>query len=258
VSFDMEPGQLVALVGHTGAGKTTISYLVRHLYEVSSGSISINGVDVRDLTFASLQDNVGMVTQDVHLFHDTIRGNLLYARPEASEDELMAVLANAQLLDTVATLPQGLDTVVGDRGFRLSGGERQRLALARLMLKSRSSSSTKRRLTSTRRPSGRCSRRSRVPWPIARHWSSPTGSPPRAGPISSWSSTTAGSSSAARTRNCWSSTECTPSSTARSWPGSPTDSKKPAGFRVPERSLKRPKDRGLTACESVLDDDVKD
>jgi ATP-binding cassette subfamily B protein len=134
VSFLIEPGQLVALLGHTGAGKTTVSYLIRRLYDVSSGSVSINGVDVRDATSRSLQDRIGMVTQDVHLFHDTIRANLLYARPDASDDDLRRVLGEAQLLPTVDQLPDGLDTVVGDRGFRLSGGEKQRLALARMML----------------------------------------------------------------------------------------------------------------------------
>jgi ATP-binding cassette, subfamily B, bacterial len=134
VSFLIEPGQLVALLGHTGAGKTTVSYLIRRLYDVSSGSVSINGVDVRDATSRSLQDRIGMVTQDVHLFHDTIRGNLLYARPDASDEDLRRVLGEAQLLETVDQLPDGLDTVVGDRGFRLSGGEKQRLALARMML----------------------------------------------------------------------------------------------------------------------------
>jgi ATP-binding cassette subfamily B protein len=134
VSFVIEPGQLVALLGHTGAGKTTVSYLIRRLYDVSSGSVSINGVDVRDATSRSLQDRIGMVTQDVHLFHDTIRANLLYARPDASDEDLRRVLGEAQLLATVDQLPDGLDTVVGDRGFRLSGGEKQRLALARMML----------------------------------------------------------------------------------------------------------------------------
>jgi ATP-binding cassette subfamily B protein len=134
VSFDIAPGQLVALLGHTGAGKTTISYLIRRLYDVSSGSVSINGVDVRDATTRSLQGSIGMVTQDVHLFHDTIRANLLYARPDASDEDLRRVLGEAQLLATVDQLPEGLETVVGDRGFRLSGGEKQRLALARLML----------------------------------------------------------------------------------------------------------------------------
>jgi ATP-binding cassette subfamily B protein len=135
ISFTMEPGSLVALLGPTGAGKTTISYLVRHLYEASDGTITINGTDVRDATFDSMQRTVGMITQDAHLFHDTVRSNLLYARPDATEEELHAVLTDAQLLPTIDELPQGLDTVVGDRGLRLSGGERQRLALARLMLR---------------------------------------------------------------------------------------------------------------------------
>ncbi|HEY1651153.1 MAG TPA: ABC transporter ATP-binding protein [Acidimicrobiales bacterium] len=134
VSFEIVPGQLVALLGQTGAGKTTISYLIRRLYDVSSGSVSINGVDVRDATARSLQNRIGMVTQDVHLFHDTIRANLLYARPDASDEDLRHVLGEAQLLSMVDQLPDGLDTVVGDRGFRLSGGEKQRLALARMML----------------------------------------------------------------------------------------------------------------------------
>ncbi|HWF15975.1 MAG TPA: ABC transporter ATP-binding protein [Acidimicrobiales bacterium] len=134
VSFAIAPGQLVALLGHTGAGKSTISYLIRRLYDVSSGTVSINGVDVRDATSRSLQDYIGMVTQDVHLFHDTIRANLRYARPNASDEDLRRVLGEAQLLSTVDRLPEGLDTVVGDRGFRLSGGEKQRLALARMML----------------------------------------------------------------------------------------------------------------------------
>jgi ATP-binding cassette subfamily B protein len=131
----MEPGQLVALLGHTGAGKTTISYLVRHLYEVTSGRITVNGINVHDATLTSMQDCMGMVTQDVHLFHDTVRSNLLYARPDASEEELFDVLDRARLLATIQQLPHGLDTVVGDRGFRLSGGEKQRLAIARLLLK---------------------------------------------------------------------------------------------------------------------------
>ena len=135
VSFTIEPGQMVALLGHTGAGKTTVSYLIRRLYDVTSGSITINGLDVRDATFDSLQDCIGMVTQDVHMFHDTIRANLLYAKPEASDDELYAVLEDAQLLRVVQQMPNGLDTVVGDRGLRMSGGEKQRLALARMMLR---------------------------------------------------------------------------------------------------------------------------
>jgi ATP-binding cassette, subfamily B, bacterial len=135
VSFVAEPGELVALVGPSGAGKTTISQLAARLYDVTAGSVSINGTDVRDVTLSSLQDAVGVVTQDAHLFHDSIRANLLYARPEATDDELREALRDAQILDMVASLPNGLDTLVGDRGYRLSGGEKQRVAIARLLLK---------------------------------------------------------------------------------------------------------------------------
>jgi ATP-binding cassette, subfamily B, bacterial len=135
VSFVAEPGELVALVGPSGAGKTTISQLAARLYDVTAGSVSINGTDVRDVTLSSLQDAVGVVTQDAHLFHDSIRANLLYARPDATEGDLRDALRDAQILDMVASLPNGLDTLVGDRGYRLSGGEKQRIAIARLLLK---------------------------------------------------------------------------------------------------------------------------
>jgi ATP-binding cassette, subfamily B, bacterial len=135
VSFRAEPGQLVALVGPSGAGKTTITNLVKRLYDVGSGAVRIDGHDVRDVTLQSLYAAVGYVTQDAHLFHDTIRSNLRYARPDASDEELVAALQAAQIWRLVQTLPEGLDTVVGDRGYRLSGGERQRLAIARLLLK---------------------------------------------------------------------------------------------------------------------------
>src|SRR5579862_3286639 len=134
VSFRVEPGQMVALVGPSGAGKTTISMLVARLYDVSSGAVKVSGVDVRDATLDSLRGVVGMVTQDPHLFHDSLRSNLLYARPEATDEELMTALEQAQILPLVGQLPEGLDTVVGERGYRLSGGEKQRVALARLIL----------------------------------------------------------------------------------------------------------------------------
>jgi len=135
VSFTVQPGQLVALVGPSGAGKTTISHLVPRLYDVRSGAVTLNGVDVRDATLASIHRIVGMVTQDAHMFHDTIRANLLYAKPDASDAELVEALRAAQILPLVASLPEGLETLVGDRGYRLSGGEKQRLAIARLLLK---------------------------------------------------------------------------------------------------------------------------
>jgi ATP-binding cassette subfamily B protein len=135
VSFRVEPGQMVALVGPSGAGKTTISHLVPRLYDPTSGAVKVHGIDVRDATMASLRAAVGVVTQDAHLFHETIRSNLLYAKPDATESELRDVLASAQILSLVDTLPDGLDTVVGDRGYRFSGGEKQRIAIARLLLK---------------------------------------------------------------------------------------------------------------------------
>ena len=135
VSFRAEPGQMVALVGPSGAGKTTVTHLVARLYDVDAGAVRVGDHDVRDVTLQSLEDVVGYVTQDAHMFHDTIRANLLYARPEASDAEVWAALEAAQIAPLVRALPDGLDTVVGDRGYRLSGGERQRLAIARLLLK---------------------------------------------------------------------------------------------------------------------------
>ena len=134
VSFRAEPGQMVALVGPSGAGKSTIASLVPRLYDVDSGAIRLSDVDVRDLGFDALRDTVGVVTQDGHLFHDTIRANLAYARPEATDAEIWEALRRARLYDLVAGLPDGLETVVGERGYRLSGGERQRLTIARLLL----------------------------------------------------------------------------------------------------------------------------
>lgn len=136
LSFVAPAGKLTALVGPSGAGKTTLSQLVPRLYDPTSGVVRIAGQDLREVSLASLRQTIGVVTQDAHLFHDTIRANLLYARPDADEDELVTACRGARMWDAIAALPDGLDTVVGDRGYRLSGGEKQRLALARLLLKS--------------------------------------------------------------------------------------------------------------------------
>jgi ATP-binding cassette subfamily B protein len=134
VSFRIEPGQLVALVGSSGAGKSTIAQLVPRLYDVDSGAVRLSDADVRDLSAESIREALGMVTQDGHLFHESVRANLLLARPEATEDELWDALERARLNELIASLPDGLETVVGERGYRLSGGERQRLTIARLLL----------------------------------------------------------------------------------------------------------------------------
>lgn len=135
VSFRVEPGELVALVGPSGAGKSTITHLVSRLYDPTGGVVRVGEHDVRTVTLDSLRDAVGVVTQDAHLFHDTIRANLAYARPDANDYDLEQALRAARIWDLVASLPEGLDTVVGDRGYRLSGGEKQRLAIARVLLK---------------------------------------------------------------------------------------------------------------------------
>ena len=135
VTFSIEPGQMVALVGPSGAGKTTITSLVARLYDPTEGRIRLGGVDLRDASMESLHDVVGVVTQDAHLFHDTIEANLAYAKPGATREEMISALKSAQVWDLVSSLPEGLQTVVGDRGHRLSGGEKQRFAIARLLLK---------------------------------------------------------------------------------------------------------------------------
>jgi ATP-binding cassette subfamily C protein len=144
ISFTAQPGQMVALVGSSGAGKSTIASLLGRLYDVGAadaatsnpggGSIKLSGVDVRDISFASLKETVGMVTQDGHVFHESIGSNLRLAAPDATDDELWRALERARLADVVAEMPDGLDTVVGERGYRLSGGQRQRLTIARLLL----------------------------------------------------------------------------------------------------------------------------
>ncbi|KUI41605.1 ABC transporter [Mycobacterium sp. IS-1590] len=134
ISFTARPGQMVALVGSSGAGKSTIASLLARLYDVDSGAVTVNGVDLRDVSFASLKETVGVVTQDGHLFHESIRANLTLAASDATDDELWEALDRARLADVVAEMPDGLDTVVGERGYRLSGGQRQRLTIARLLL----------------------------------------------------------------------------------------------------------------------------
>jgi ATP-binding cassette, subfamily B, bacterial len=135
VSFDVQPGQLAALVGPSGAGKTTISYLTARLYDVDSGAVRIDGIDVRDIKLSSLAESIGMVTQETYLFHSTVRDNLLFARPDATDDQILDALRAANIYDYIMGLPEGLDTIVGERGYRLSGGEKQRLAIARVVLK---------------------------------------------------------------------------------------------------------------------------
>ncbi|MER5463186.1 ABC transporter ATP-binding protein [Streptomyces sp. NPDC002668] len=134
ISFRAEPGQMVALVGSSGAGKSTIAQLVPRLYDTDTGSVRLNGIDVRDLTSDSIRETIGMVTQDGHLFHESVRANLLLARPDATESDIWDALHRSRLSGLVTSLPDGLDTVVGERGYRLSGGERQRLTIARLLL----------------------------------------------------------------------------------------------------------------------------
>jgi ATP-binding cassette subfamily B protein len=135
VDFTIEQGQLVALVGPSGAGKTTITYLIPRLYDPTNGRVLLDGHNLKNITLESLADSIGMVTQDTYLFYDTIRANMLYARPDATEAEIIHAAKAANIHDFIADLPDGYDTVVGERGYRLSGGERQRIAIARVILK---------------------------------------------------------------------------------------------------------------------------
>jgi ATP-binding cassette, subfamily B, bacterial len=135
IDLDVPPGTMIALVGRSGAGKSTLSSLVPRLHDVTEGAVRIDGHDVRDLTLTSVADAVGVVSQDPHLFHDSIAVNLRYARPEATDADLVRVARAARIHDTIAALPDGYDTIVGERGYRLSGGEKQRLSIARVLLK---------------------------------------------------------------------------------------------------------------------------
>jgi ATP-binding cassette subfamily B protein len=135
VSFSVAPGELIALVGPSGAGKTTTALLVPRIHDAIQGRVLVDGCDVRDVTLASLRESVGMVMQDPHLFHETIADNLRYAKPDATDDDLVAACKAARIHDLIASLPDAYDTVVGERGYRLSGGEKQRVAIARMLLK---------------------------------------------------------------------------------------------------------------------------
>ncbi len=135
INMDIKSGQIVAFVGPSGAGKTTITYLLPRFYNVNSGSITIDGQDIRNITIESLRKQIGMVTQDTYLFNDSIRQNLLFSNPNATEDEVFNVCKTANIHDFITTLPEGYETIVGDRGIKLSGGEKQRIAIARVLLK---------------------------------------------------------------------------------------------------------------------------
>jgi ATP-binding cassette subfamily B protein len=135
VSFEANPGELVALVGPSGAGKTTTTYLIPRLYDVDAGRVTVDGLDVRQVTLASLGRAIGFVTQETYLFHASIRENLLYAKPDATDAELDAAAGAAAIAERIRELPEGLDTIVGERGYKLSGGEKQRIAIARVLLK---------------------------------------------------------------------------------------------------------------------------
>ena len=215
VSFSVPAGTKTALVGETGSGKTTCAYLVARLYDATDGTVSIDGTDVRDLSFESLAAAVGVVSQETYLFHSTVRENLQFAKPEATDDEIEEAARAAQIHELIATLPEGYDTVVGERGYRFSGGEKQRIAIAQRRSSAihRCSSSTRPPRRSTRRRSGSSSRRSSGSPRGGRRSRSRTGSRPCATRIRSWCSTAGAWSRSGRTTSSSSRAGASPS-----WP----------------------------------------
>ena len=198
------PGATVAIVGPSGAGKSTIARLLFRFYDVDDGAIEIDGQDIREVTQDSLRRAIGVVPQDTVLFNDTIFYNIAYGRPGASRDEIEAAARRAHIHDFVAGLPDGYDTMVGERGLKLSGGEKQRVAIARVMLEGAEDPDLRRgdlgaRHQDRARDPGEPRRGRR---PTARRWSSPTACRPSSTPTRSWCSTAAGSSSAATTASC--------------------------------------------------------
>ena len=225
MTVDVPAGTRLGIVGETGSGKTTLGYLVARLYDAERGAVKIDGTDVRDATFESLAATVGVVSQETYLFHASIRDNLRFARPDATDEEIEDAARAAQIHDLIASLPDGYDTEVGERGYRFSGGEKQRIAIARTMLRnppvlvldeatSALDTETERQVQLALDRLSEGARRSR----------SRTGCPPSGTPTRSWCSTTAGSWSAARTRSCSSTAAATPSW----WRATPSSSRSPS------------------------------
>jgi ATP-binding cassette, subfamily B, bacterial len=218
IDLDLEPGTMVAIVGRSGAGKSTLSTLVPRLHDVTEGRVLLDGHDVRDLTLDSVADAVGVVSQDAHLFHDSIAVNLRYAKPNATDEELVRAATAARIHHVIARLPDGYDTIVGERGYRLSGGEKQRLSIARVLLKDPAvvvlDEATAHLDTESERLVQAALAETLRDGPAS---SSPTGCRRSSTPTSSSCSTTAGSSSGAHTSSCWRLEASTRSSRERNW-----------------------------------------
>ncbi len=238
IDLRVPAGPTLALVGETGSGKTTLAYLLARLYDVDEGAVKVDGFDVRELSHGSLAGIVGLVSQETYPFHASVRENLRFARPEATDEEVEDAARAAQIHGLIAGLSDGFDTVVGERGYRFSGGEKQRIAIARAVLRNPPSSSTRPPARSTPRPSERSARRSVISRVGGRQWPSPTGSRPSTTPTRSPCSTAARSWSSERTRSSWTAA----GATRRSWRGS-------GGPRRRWQSeLVRPRRRGQPRC----------